>query len=1080
MATISETLRLVFAADSSQFEKGIGASLAQLEVLRGALMDMTAPIDQLQEEMVYMASSFETSMANVSTLLGEGGEDLERYKTEIIALSTEIPQSALELSEALYQAISAGVDTAEAMNFLEAAGKAATAGMTSTFVAVDGGTSVLNAFNLEASESNRVFDLMFQAVRDGKITFEQMSTQMGMLAPTAAAAGIEIEQMFGAIATATGKLRPEQAFTGLAGAITELNTPSSKAEKALKRLGYENLQTALETESLQEILVKLVNSGEKIDAVFGREAARAVNAVGGSAEKATEHLKHMNEAVGATETAFEKVNATFENSEKHLQNVRDAVKISIGQEMMPTLTKWNNVQASILEQIQEMPGGFHTVIGSGMMLANTLGNVTNKAGTFARNLKAIKDMGEMVNLMLKAKKIASIGAAAAEKALAAGQTATAASAIGQAAAQKAATAATLSFSAAVHSAMPWMLAITAAVAAAAGVYMLLKDNTLKNAKANLEAAQKERDQIKELVNAKEEASNLAKEYSNLAEKENRSAAETKRMEELYGEVSKAYPKLTSGTRDWNQRLREMNDVLAKGGEEIDKYNQKLAQTERLIATEKLIIATKELENASKGFVSGVMGATLKVQAQDYEDSIRSIIDTAMFNLDNKKSIQTQLDKIESEWDRQQNLFYKARENRDKKAEDAARKKMEYLSDVATAMRNAAQAADVMVDSEKEIVETGEAIEEASKTGKPSSTEERLDSVIRKLAALGVEFTKTGDAAKDLEKAEKQLAKEQAKVAENRAKALAKQQEELAKLRDKNLDTEQKAWLKAQEGTEAYYRTLEEFEIARFEKERAQREADLQALKEKLSKELGITDDAKLEELEQIKTAHAIIEELEMTHYQNLDAIDLEFLEFKDKRNQEARDKAKQEREQELNDAIALYGGMTDAAMGFFDAIGQAAITGETDVIKQQLKNLLMQTLDYLQTRFVLAQGESLISAIFSGGSSLIANVPLLIAAEGALGIARGMVAAFDTSGMPRTAGMAYVEPNDVILNPNSGEMGVLNALAGQIAGQLNDRPVVAKLVVDGREFTQTVTIPRINQANERVPKGRSVFDESIG
>jgi len=948
MATISETLRLVFAADSSQFEKGIGASLAQLEVLRGALMDMTAPIDQLQEEMVYMASSFETSMANVSTLLGEGGDDLERYKTEIIALSTEIPQSALELSEALYQAISAGVDTAEAMNFLEAAGKAATAGMTSTFVAVDGGTSVLNAFNLQASESNRVFDLMFQAVRDGKITFEQMSTQMGMLAPTAAAAGIEIEQMFGAIATATGKLRPEQAFTGLAGAITELNTPSSKAEKALKRLGYENLQTALETESLQEILVKLVNSGEKIDAVFGREAARAVNAVGGSAEKATEHLQHMNEAVGATETAFEKVNATFENSQKHLQNVRDAVKISIGQEMMPVLTDWNNLQASILERVQALPGAFKMAAGGGMLLAKGLSGAVNMGGSLARNLVAVNQASSLVKDNVDTLRIKFWDLQDSMK-NADGTASNLAKGLG------------------------------AAGLAAAIAFTMAQLIKLHAAMQDYNAAMK----------------SMQEQHVNYLEWSAKMAAGAKTEDEV---LKNNLPTL----RQYKQALEDNSGAMNKLKNTIGYSPFKAL--ENILAPNELKMLRQELE---------AIGVNVETLTEE------------------------QLDALIARGEAYQEIVVKA---------------------------NDATAAEV----------------EAAEAVKALSTEEQLEIVIGKLAALGIEFTKTGDAVKDLEKAEKQLAKAQAKAAEERAKALVKQQEELAKLRDKNLDAEQKAWLKAQEGTEAYYRTLEEFEIARFEKERAQREADLQALKEKLSKELGITDDAKLEELEQIKTAHAIIEELEMTHYQNLDAIDLEFLEFKDKRNQEARDKAKQEREQELNDAIALYGGMTDAAMGFFDAIGQAAITGETDVIKQQLKNLLMQTLDYLQTRFVLAQGESLISAIFSGGSSLIANVPLLIAAEGALGIARGMVAAFDTSGMPRTAGMAYVEPNDVILNPNSGEMGVLNALAGQIAGQLNDRPVVAKLVVDGREFTQTVTIPRINQANERVPKGRSVFDESIG
>jgi hypothetical protein len=162
-------------------------------------------------------------------------------------------------------------------------------------------------------------------------------------------------------------------------------------------------------------------------------------------------------------------------------------------------------------------------------------------------------------------------------------------------------------------------------------------------------------------------------------------------------------------------------------------------------------------------------------------------------------------------------------------------------------------------------------------------------------------------------------------------------------------------------------------------------------------------------------------------------------------------------------------------MGFFTALGEAAVGGDAvGAMKAQLKALLQEALNYLEIKYILGKGVSLIEGIFNG-ASLIKNIPTLIAAEGALGLARGMVASFDTSGIPRTAGMAYVEPNDVILNPSSGEMGVLNALAGQIAGQINSRPLEARLYLDGREVAKN-TIKHTKQMNETLPRGRSVFD----
>ena len=930
MATITETLRLVFAADSQQFEKGIGASLAQLEVLRGALLDMTAPITQLQEEMLFLASDFETSIQNVNTLLGDDAALIETYKNGLIALSTEVPQSAQELSDALYQAISAGIDTGKALEFIGQAGKAATAGMTSTYVAVDGATSVMNAFNISADKSNEVFDYMFQAVRDGKVTFEQLSSQMGMLAPTAAAAGIELKQMMASIATATGKLRPEQAFTGLAGAITELNTPASKAAKALKRMGYESLQAALKEKTLQEIMVDLVNSGQKIDAIFGREAARAVNAVGGSAEKSAEHLEHMNEAIGATDTAFEKVNSTFANSQQHLQNVRDAVKISIGQEMMPILTDWNNVQASILEKLMKTPSAMQKVAGVSMLFAKGLSGIVNTTGTFGRNLVAIQQSASMLKGPLETVRLKT---------------------------------------------------------------MYLKDDFGK---------------LNTKMNDTKIAGNSLKGALGAAGLAAAIAFTAGQLIELYGAVNEyraSIESLEKATEKYETAQLKKNEAAES---EEKKYSN-------------VIVTLQELEAAYK------RKEDAKIASPKHAAEIRNITES----LKNQGIVVSDLADLN----------------------DKLKKARGYKKVVSD--RNAAAAA---------VKALGE------ETTKALSVEEQLEIAITKLAAYGVEFTKTADAVKDLEKAEKQLAKEQQKAAVERAKVQQQRLAELEKYKQQYLSAEQQMWLKAQEGSADYYTTLGEFEEDRWRKQEAAQNESITALTAKFG-----------EESAEVQTQHQILEELEKLHYQKLDDIDTARYDFKEtkriedaKKADEDADKSKADKDQELADTQELYGGMIMAGMGFFDAMGQAA-AGDKDAFKNQFKAMLLETLKYVEAELILGEAASFIKAIFNP-TGLIKNVPLLIAAEGALAGARAMIASFDTSGMPVAAGMAYVEPGDVVLNPGSGEQGVLNALARQIAGQLNTRPVENRIYLDGRQIAEN-NVRHVRQMNSALPSERTVFDE---
>ena len=88
-----------------------------------ALIKFSAPIVAAGGVMSKLAMDFETGMAKVSTIADESQVSIEDLGNAIRIMSDQTGKSTGELSEALYQTISAGVETGNAINVLGVATK---------------------------------------------------------------------------------------------------------------------------------------------------------------------------------------------------------------------------------------------------------------------------------------------------------------------------------------------------------------------------------------------------------------------------------------------------------------------------------------------------------------------------------------------------------------------------------------------------------------------------------------------------------------------------------------------------------------------------------------------------------------------------------------------------------------------------------------------------------------------------------------------------------------------------------------------------------------------------------------------
>jgi len=176
---------------------------------------------------VKKAKRFEQQMSDVRTIIGDNDVAINQLKGGINDMVGEIPQTREDLGASAYKIFSSGItDTSNALKTLEASGKLATAGLSSTEEATNLLTTAIQAFDKNAADATEVANTLFLAVRNGKTTVSQLSQSFGEVASSAGAAGI--------------KLRDVQAATA---ALTVAGFSTSKAQQRLKTVFLELTET---------------------------------------------------------------------------------------------------------------------------------------------------------------------------------------------------------------------------------------------------------------------------------------------------------------------------------------------------------------------------------------------------------------------------------------------------------------------------------------------------------------------------------------------------------------------------------------------------------------------------------------------------------------------------------------------------------------------------------------------------------------------------------------------------------------------------------------------------------------------
>lgn len=401
MATSKEVIELLFNAEyagkaevralkrdlndlSSDFSSGISTMSAFTLALGTMELAAVGASIGLAKAGVEVAGRFGDGFKEITTLIGDTDADLGKFKQSIRDYASGSTASLEDINGAIYNAISAGVDYKDSVEFLAAAEKLSIAGKTDLNSAVQILTGTLSAYGANMSEAGKYSDIMFASVASGVTTIPELVASLGQVTGTAASLGVSFEEVSAATATLTKNgINTSQSMTGLKALISNIIKPSKEAADVAEELGINLGTQALESKGLVGVLTEMATktqgSTQHMSSLFG--SVEALNlALILTSQKGLKSfqtdLDAMTKSAGATDGAVSKMEENLKLIKQTVANNIELTLEGIGEPLLDEFKDINKGIAEIFNQIRQN-------LGDGGALNDVISSVEGVAGTVA-------------------------------------------------------------------------------------------------------------------------------------------------------------------------------------------------------------------------------------------------------------------------------------------------------------------------------------------------------------------------------------------------------------------------------------------------------------------------------------------------------------------------------------------------------------------------------------------------------------------------------------------------------------------------------------------------------------------------
>jgi len=324
---------------------------------------------------------FEKGITEVFTLIPDASAAVRDQLTEDAKTITKAFGTPLtEVTSAMYDSISAGVNEADVFRFLQTANQLAIGGVTELGVAVDALTGVTNAYTDGSVDASKASDILFGTVKAGKTTIAELGANIANVTPVAADIGVSFEQVGASIASITAVTgNTATASTQLRAVFSELGKDGSKAFKAFEASAGKTFRTFVEeggtvSEGLIMMEQHAAETGIELSDMFGSvEAGGAALIIAGEGgAKFNDTLAELQDGAGATGEAYLEMRNTLGAAMDRVKGQLSVAALEIGTALAPTLISLADAIEPISRLLSELPGPLLAAAVAGLGFAGAL------------------------------------------------------------------------------------------------------------------------------------------------------------------------------------------------------------------------------------------------------------------------------------------------------------------------------------------------------------------------------------------------------------------------------------------------------------------------------------------------------------------------------------------------------------------------------------------------------------------------------------------------------------------------------------------------------------------------------------
>lgn len=279
---------------------------------------ISAPLIGIGVSAIKSAADFEQSMNVLEQVSGATGEQMAALQAQALQLGADTSFSAGEAAEGMLELAKAGMTAEQTGQAIEGVMSLAAAGNLGLAQAAEIAANAINAFNLPASESGRVADLLAAAANSSSVEVTDMAQSFNMASAVFSSANQSIEDLSTAIAIlGNNGLKGSDAGTSLKTMMMRLTAPTKESKKLMDELGISIYDAQGKTRAFPDILADL------------QQAMTGVNEVtvvsGGRTREQTQQMEHYAQVIKRTKQKL----ADYQAGVAGVAQSEDAKRVSI-------------------------------------------------------------------------------------------------------------------------------------------------------------------------------------------------------------------------------------------------------------------------------------------------------------------------------------------------------------------------------------------------------------------------------------------------------------------------------------------------------------------------------------------------------------------------------------------------------------------------------------------------------------------------------------------------------------------------------------------------------------------------------